>query len=553
MLKDLVFFVLGGLGLFLYGMKLMSEGLQVMAGDRLRRIISAVTDNRVLGVGTGLLVTIIVQSSSVTTVMVVSFVNAGVMSLMQAASVILGANIGTTITGWILVLKIHKFALPILGLGTFAHLFARSERGRYLGQLAMGFGLVFFGLSLMTDGFAPLKEHPEFAGLMHKAGAGSMLNLLGTVLVGAVLTMIVQSSSAMLGMTIALATVGLIDFEGAAALILGENIGTTITAQLAALTATTNARRAAMFHSVVNVFGVLVMLFLFPFWIKMVESIIPGPAGFVDTAGERPFITAHISMAHTSFNVVMVLVALPLLKFLVAVVERIVRESKNVHTSLKFLQFNMIDSPIIALEQGRQEVFHMADVVKDMLDLTHDCYGDMRNSNVDLRDKVLRLEKITDVMQHEITVFMARMAEAPMTHAQSDEMRAILREADELESIADYCERLVNYRSRALKDGVSFSEAALNDVRTHLKAVTHFFETIIGHVRAEDTAWMPEVQTEGDRLKEIADQIRNKHLERASRNECDPTAGIVFSDAIVALRRIRNHSYNLAEAFVGQK
>ncbi|MCB0221285.1 MAG: Na/Pi cotransporter family protein [Chrysiogenetes bacterium] len=553
MIKELVFFVLGGLGLFLYGMKLLSEGLQVMAGDRLRRIISAVTDNRVLGVGTGLLVTMIVQSSSVTTVMVVSFVNAGVMELMQAASVVLGANIGTTITGWILVLKIHKYALPILGLGTFAHLFGRSDKLRYAGQLAMGFGLIFFGLSLMKDGFSPLKDHPGFAEMMHQFGAETTIRLLMSVMVGAVLTMIVQSSSAMLGVTIAMASVGLIDFEGAAALILGENIGTTITAQLAAIGATTNARRAAMFHSLVNVFGVGVMVLLFPLWIHAVDAIIPGPAGFVDAAGERPNITAHISMAHSSFNVVMVLVALPLLGWLVRGVERIVPESKKVHTSLKFLHTSMIEAPALAIEQGRQEVFHMAEIVKEMLEKTAAYYVDMRNPNMAERDRVLRLEKITDVIQHEITVFMARVAEAQMTTAQSDEIRAIVREADELESIADYCERLVGYRSRALKDGVEFSDAALADIQTHLKAVTDFYEAIIAHERAEDSAWMPEIQTEGDRLKELADRIRDAHLERAGRNECNPTAGIVFSDAIVALRRIRNHSYNLAEAFVGQK
>lgn len=554
MIKELVFFVLGGLGLFLYGIKLMSEGLQVLAGDRLRRIISAVTDNRVLGVGTGLLVTMIVQSSSVTTVMVVSFVNAGVMQLSQAASVILGANIGTTITGWILVLKVHKYALPILGLGTFTHLFGRSDKLRYIGQLAMGFGLIFFGLSLMKDGFAPLKDYPGFTDLMHQFGASSYWRLLMSIAVGAGLTMIVQSSSAMLGVTIALATVGLIDFEGAAALILGENIGTTITAQLAAIGATTNARRAAVFHALVNVVGVLVMVLIFPFWIEAVDAIIPGAPGFVDPlTGERSNVTAHISMAHSSFNVTMVLVALPILHYLVRGVERLVKESKKIHTSLRFLHVSMIEAPTLAIEQGQQEVFHMAEIVQEMLEKTRAYYQDMSNSHMDLRDRVIRLEKITDVIQHEITVFMARVSEAQMTARQSDEIRAIVREADELESIGDYCERLVNYRSRALKDGVKFSEAALADVQRHMEAVMRFYASIITHVRSGETAWMPEVQTEGGTLKELADNIRNAHLARAARNECDPTAGIVFSDAIVALRRIRNHSYNLAEAFIGEK
>jgi phosphate:Na+ symporter len=224
MIQNLIFNLIGGLGIFLFGMKSLSEALQVLAGDRLRRGIAAVTDNRILGVGTGLLVTMIVQSSSVTTVMVVSFVNAGLMNLMQAASVILGANIGTTITGWILVLELHKPALPILGFGVFVHIIAKRESTKFMGQLAMGFGMIFFGLNLMKTGFSPLKELPEFTTLMASFGGAGFGNLILSVLVGTALTVAVQSSSAMLGVTIAMASVGLLTFEGAAALVLGENI-----------------------------------------------------------------------------------------------------------------------------------------------------------------------------------------------------------------------------------------------------------------------------------------------------------------------------------------
>ena len=238
--------VVGGLGVFLLGMKNMSEGLQAVSGDRLRKMISAVTSNRFMGVLVGLLVTCLVQSSSVTTVMVVGFVNSGIMTLMQAIGVILGANIGTTITGWILVLHIGKYGLPMLGIAAFFFLFSKKDRLRYIGMTIMGVGMVFFGLELMKNGFKPLRSHEEFSAWFHAFQATSYLGIIKCALVGCVLTMVVQSSSATLGITIGLASTGVIEFQTAAALVMGENIGTTITAWLASLGTTTGAKAPPM-------------------------------------------------------------------------------------------------------------------------------------------------------------------------------------------------------------------------------------------------------------------------------------------------------------------
>jgi phosphate:Na+ symporter len=553
MIQNLLFNLIGGLGIFLFGMKAMSEALQVLAGDRLRRFIGAVTDNRIIGVTTGLFVTMIVQSSSVTTVMVVSFVNAGLMTLMQAASVILGANIGTTITGWILVLKLHKQALPILGLGVFANLFAQRESVKFVGQLAMGFGMIFYGLKLMESGFAPLRDMPEFLALMSRFGAQGWGNLLLTVGVGALLTMIVQSSSAMLGITIALASVGLLDFEAAAALVLGENIGTTITAQLAALGATADGRRAAMFHSTVNVIGVLAMLFLFPIWIQAVEAIVPGSANAIDANGDHPFITAHIALAHSSFNIVMVLIALPLLRPIVRATDRMIGKAVKQKTTLSFLHPGMIGSPALAIEQGRLEVLQMAEITRDILHLTKDLFADLERNHSSVRERILKKEKITDLIQHEITVFMSRVMSGVLTYSQSTEVTSLVRLADEIESVADYCERMANYRSRLLREGVQFTPAAVADIRSYLDSTVGFYEEIVDRSRRGEAGWMPNVQTRGNQLAEIADRIREDHLKRLANQECEPTAGIIFSDIIVAMRRIRNHAYNMAEAFLGQK
>jgi phosphate:Na+ symporter len=271
---EIIFYVCGGLGIFLLGMKNMSEGMQAVAGERLRKMIGAITNNRFMASSVGTLVTCIIQSSSVTTVMVVGMVNASIMTLTQAIGVILGANIGTTITGWILVVKIGKYGLPLLGISAFFYLFSKKDKIRFLAMFLMGLGMVFFGLELMKDGFAPIKDMPGFVEWFHRFSPDSYLGVWKCVLVGAALTAIVQSSSATLGITIALALTGTIDYLTAAALILGENIGTTITAFLASLGAFTNARRAAYAHVAFNVIGVFWITLLFVPYTNLVSRVI---------------------------------------------------------------------------------------------------------------------------------------------------------------------------------------------------------------------------------------------------------------------------------------
>ena len=271
---ELIFQLLGGLGIFLLGMKSMSDGMQAVAGSSLRRLIGVVTNNRLAATLVGIFVTCVVQSSSITTVMVVGFVNSGVMALSQAIGVIMGANIGTTITGWILVLKIGKYGLPILGAAAFGYLFSKNERRRYTAMAIMGVGMVFFGLELMKDACAIIKQMPDFEAWFSLFKADTYLGVLKCALVGCVMTTLVQSSSATLGITISLASQGVISYETAAALVLGENIGTTITALFASLGATTNARRAAYFHVIFNMLGVLWITAIFSWYVKLVPQIV---------------------------------------------------------------------------------------------------------------------------------------------------------------------------------------------------------------------------------------------------------------------------------------
>lgn len=304
---QILFQVFGGLGIFLLGMKYMSEGMQAVAGERLRKLIGSVTNNRVLACGVGTLVTCIIQSSSVTTVMVVGMVSAGIMTLLQAIGVILGANIGTTITSWILVIQVGKYGLPILGIAAFFYLFTKRDSIRFTSMFIVGIGMIFFGLQLMTEGLAPIRSMPAFEAWFHRFAADSYFGVWKCVLVGALLTAVVQSSSATVGITMALALTGAINYTAAAALILGENIGTTITAFLASLGASTNARRAAYAHVLFNVIGVCWITALFPFYTQLVSKVITRtqvcdlPAILVP-AGDYGHIQAYVQQCQLSEN-----------------------------------------------------------------------------------------------------------------------------------------------------------------------------------------------------------------------------------------------------------
>ena len=416
-----------------------------------------------------------------------------------------------------------------------------------------GFGMVFFGLSLMKTGFAPLKDLPEFSAMMARFGGETMLGLVLSIITGAVLTVLVQASTVMLGITIALASVGLISFEGAAALVLGENIGTTFTAQLAALNGTTDARRTAMFHTSVNVIGVLIMLLLFPIWLEIVDLVTPGEANWIDADGKRPFITQHIAVAHTSFNITLAIVALPLLNPLLGLARLITPGAQRDKTHLRFLHSNMAESPTLALEQGRLELLHMASVAAEALHLTQDLFREEPGAGGALRERILKKERATDAIQHEITLFMSRAMAAVLTAAQTNELRGIIRIASEIESIADYCERLANYRRRMHRMDVKMSDDATNNLSEYLALTVAFYDEIIDRGGRGETSWMEPIQVKGRVLLETADRLREENLARLAAQRCNPNAGIFFNDMLVAMRRIRNHSVNIAEAFQGLK
>ncbi len=556
--QKLMFGLFGGLGLFLFGMKVMSEGLQKVAGDRMRKILAALTNNRIIGTLVGLAVTAIIQSSSATTVMVVGFVNAGLMSLVQAIGVVLGANIGTTITAQLIAFKITKFALPAIGLGAGLKLFAGSKRWVYIGEVVLGFGLLFFGLDIMKNAFDPLKGSQEFREFFLLIGDNHLLG----VLLGTILTMIVQSSSATLGITIALATSGLLSFEASVALILGENIGTTITANLAAIGTNLAARRTALAHFLFNVIGVIYMLLLFPFFLKVVTIMTPGDpdlviqtqqqaAQYAAAIGDKPFIARHIANTHSLFNIINVLIFLPLVGLLAKLTTLLIRgKEEEMEFHLKYIDNRVLNTPPIALGQARAETKRMAQIAKEMLDETSLFLQDQDEKRIAPLEKK---EEMVDLLQKEITDFLVALSQKSITQETSRDIASMMHMVNDLERVGDHCENLWQLGLRKKNQKVPFSEVAVQEIQELAERTKVFLEFVIGALGRGDTTLMQKAEQMENSVDELEESLRNNHIYRLNTGECSVHPGLIFIDMLHNFEKIGDHTYNVAKAIAGLK
>ena len=541
---------IGGLGIFILGMKYLSDSLQSLSGGLIRKAISKVTTNRFLAVIVGLVVTCFVQSSSITTVMVVGLTNAGLMQLTQAIGVILGANIGTTITGWILAVKVGKYGLLLIAIGAFPMLFSKNDKLSASAKVLVALGFIFFGLQIMSGAFKPLRSDESFMNLMLTLDAQTLFSILGCVAIGCMMTMVIQSSSAMLGITIALATTGAIPLYTAVALVMGENIGTTITAQFAAIGGGVPSRRAAMAHSIFNVLGVLIIVSVFLPYVGFIENFVPGASSFVDAEGNRPYIAAHIAMAHTFFNVTATLVMLPFLNHLATLVTKLVPDKAGEEKGA----FKYIGAPgTIPVAMGISMIY---EELKRMQGRVHKALrhaGSFAQKELKGRDrfyrKVSSIEDETDVMQHEITTFTVSLMQAGgASKVQSDKAYSFVRAADELESIADYAANFCSYVKRLDKHEVDFSEDAWKDIHNFHHEVFSFFNLVSSAFNAKDANSTRKIYDEAARLNDLADEVRKSHLKRMKDGSCGALAALTFSDMVVSLRRIKSHTVNLHEA-----
>ena len=554
--------LVGGLGIFLLGMKHMSDGMQAVAGSSLRRLIGAVTNNRFLATIVGVVVTCFVQSSSITTVMVIGFVNSGIMQLSQAIGVIMGANIGTTITGWILVLKIGKYGLPLLGGSAFFYLFSKGDRWRYWAMVLMGVGMVFFGLELMKEACSIIKETPAFEAWFQRFDASTYLGVLGCAFAGCVLTVLVQSSSATLGITISLAAQGVISYETAAALVLVENIGTTITAFLASLGATTNARRAAYFHVIFNLVGVFWITLIFGWYIELIQSLVDGnvaEAVMVDGKQTFPYTTAAIAATHSVFNITNTLIFLPFVAVFERLLKRVVPDKGfKEKPHLTDLDIRILETPLLAIEQSRKEIEKMSDGCSKMLGWSAEL---LQQDDPDkaLADRLRQREKVLDSVQDEIAEFVIHLLSGNVPHSVATEARRQMHMADEYESVSDYILDLDKFDRKLRQAGERFSEEQRADLVKLNSHVAGYITEVNQALVNENKAVLTKTDPTAKRIRDEIKQLRAKHLDGLSAANADeklsvaPVITVAWLASLNAYSKIREHMHEIAEAIAEVK
>ncbi|MFH1542822.1 MAG: Na/Pi cotransporter family protein [bacterium] len=550
-MTDNIFFgVFGGLGLFLYGMKVMSDGLQKMAGKNLRKILELLTTRVLGGVAVGAFVTAIIQSSSATTVMLIGFVQAGLMTLKQAIGVIYGADIGTTITAQIIAFKIHHYALPAIGLGVLMHFFIPRKNAKYLGQIILGFGLLFFGMTVMTSVFAPLKHSPEFQQLFVTFSHNPLL----AVLTGMVLTMVIQSSSATVGITMTLAGVGLLDFTTAFAVILGDNIGTTITAQLAALNGNITAKRTAWAHTLIKVVGASYMLVLLnfqlegrPIFLYLVDAITPGNVW----AGEH--IERHVANSHLLFNVVNCLLFIPFTGIFATFLTKLIKgETEIIEHGSKYLDDLMLVTPDIALAQAKKEITRMGYYANQQIDLAIGAvYIEKHREREAVFEKLRRREEVVNQLENEITAFLVRIDQQSLTEDQSRTSVGYLHLIHDIERVGDISENIMDLLILKDEENIKFSKSAEDEIRELSGYVSQSLAlTIEAFERWDKNMALQALELEG-KIDTLEQQYRDNHIDRLGKSECEPKSGIVYLDILSNLERAGDHANNICKKILG--
>jgi phosphate:Na+ symporter len=547
---------IGGLGLFVLGMKMMTEGLQMSAGKRIKKILEAVSSNRVIGCLTGAGVTAMVQSSSATTVMLIGFVSAGLMTLQQAVGVILGANIGTTMTAQLIAFKLTEAALPAIAIGVYLKFFTRKKKYRYIGEVILGFGLLFFGMTVMKHGLAPIKNDPTFIQFFTKFDPGSAGGLILCVFIGAVLTILVQSSSATIGLTMTLATQGLLTFPGAMALVLGENIGTTITAELATIgSSNINAHRAARAHTMFNVIGVVFMLIIFPYFIDLIEFVTTfmgsGPVTQV-VEGDLVNIARYIANGHTLFNVInatFFLIFLPLLIKVAVLLSPKEDPSEDIYRLPDF-STKFDDTPIAALAKVRSEIIRMADVAANTLEDTI-----LRIEDRDFKklNKWKRIENFLDDMQLEITAYLSRLYQSDLSESEAKEISSLMRMTNNIERIGDSVENIAQLTETIIEDNLPFTSHAQGDLKTISEQTIAFLDLVTDAIRHPIENLMVKADEMENTIDRMREEMRQGHISRLRSGECSIDPGLVFIDLLTNFEKIGDYCFNIAQAVVGIK
>ncbi|WP_186575824.1 Na/Pi cotransporter family protein [Aquibacillus kalidii] len=535
----MIFEFIGGLGIFLFGLKYMGDGLQKTAGDQLRDLLDRFTRNPFMGVISGAVVTALVQSSSTTTVLTVGLVNAGFMSFRQAIGVIMGANIGTTMTAFIIGIDIKEYGLPIIALGSFLLFFFKNKRVASIGQTIFGLGALFVGLETMSGGMKPLRSLEAFSDLTLSMSENPLLG----VVIGTLFTVIVQSSSATIGILQELFGQGLMKLDAALPVLFGDNIGTTITAVLAAIGTSISARRAAFVHVIFNVIGAIVfLLLLYPFtlYVEYLQQTL-------NLDNEMT-----IAFAHGSFNVANTIIQFPFIGALAYIVTKlipgqdVVVEYKPKHLDPIFIE----QSPSVALDQAKAEVIRMGEYAYQGLESTSQYLNNMNQKHA---DHALQIEGALNNLDREITEYLVQLSGTSFTEAESTKHSTLMDSVRDIERIGDHFENIIELVNYRISNKVEITEQAMIDLNEMFDLTIVTVKQAISSLDNMDREAALAVVQKEDQIDKMERKYRKKHIIRLNEGACSGTAGIVYVDIISNLERIGDHAVNIAEEVLGEK
>ncbi|WP_257008299.1 Na/Pi cotransporter family protein [Bacillus sp. FJAT-45350] len=537
-LQTLLFMFFGGLGIFLFGIKFMGDGLQKVAGDRLRELLDRFTSNPVMGVIAGLFVTILLQTSTGTTVLTIGLVNAGFMTLKQAVGVIMGANIGTTVTAFIIGIKISAYALPIIAVGSFLLFFFKNKKVSNYGQVVFGFGALFYGLNIMGEGLKPIREVQAFADLTVSMSTNPILG----VVIGTIFTVAVQSSSASIGLLQTLYSQGAMELSAALPVLFGDNIGTTITAVLAAIGASITAKRAALVHVIFNLIGTIIVLSIFPLYLRFISAL-------RDQLMLNPEMT--IAFAHGIFNVANTLIQLPFVALLALIAVKIIPgQEYEIEYKAKHLDPSFIgSSPSIALGQAKAEVLRMADFSEKGLQEASQYMATGQKRHAEM---AVQFEEAINNLDRKITEYLIQISSRSLSDPDSKLHSTLMDTVRDIERIGDHFENIIELKDYALTNKISLSETALSDLD---EMFTLTSDTLKEAMSCLDNGSIEQAQLvleKEERIDKMERKLRKQHIIRVNEGKCDGGAGIVFVDIVSNLERIGDHAVNIAEAVIGE-
>ena len=527
MFIEIIFGMIGGLGLFIYGMQLLSDSLQKSAGDKLPKILESLTNKPIIGVLTGTLITAIVQSSSATSVILIGLVNAGLLSLKQAISVIIGANIGTTITIQIVAFRLDKYALPAIGIGLAINMLSKRKNYKYFGQTLLGFGIIFLGLKIMSDSVYPLRNFPPFLKLIEDFSNNPLLG----VLVALIFTAIIQASSATIAIVIALSTKGMVGIKAAIPLVLGSNIGTCSTAALASIGSSITGKRVALYHLLFNSTGTIICLFFlnqYTHLISLTSSSIP----------------RQIANAHTMFNVLTSIILLPLIGLYIKFIVKIMPgEEVIIKKGALYLNKNMVKSPSIALDQAIKELVRMGEMVESML---NDVTISFLQNDINILKNLYLKEDVVNTLQKEITKYLVLISQEALSIEQSEILKDLMNITNNIEMVGDISENLAELAEEKINEKLPFSEKALDELKFMFTKVQSSLDTSVSALKNRNIDLAREVISKEDEINQLEKELRDNHINRLNQGICSPESGVIYLDVINNLERIGDHSNNIS-------